>query len=73
MPTKEFVSKISDIFLGSVTSSDSEIILTPPNQINYSTRSGYGVKMKLEWSAEETSGTPKKKIDQYCSEPDALK
>ena len=40
------------IFLGSVTSGDCEIEITPHSQVNYSTRDGSSIKRKLEWSAE---------------------
>ena len=29
--------------------------------------------MKLDWNVEETSRTPKKRVDWCCSKPDALK
>ena len=73
MSAKECTSKISDIFLGSVTSGESENELTTLNQINYSSREGSSVKSKLEWSAEETGGTPKKNVDQCYSKHDGLK
>ena len=73
MSPKECVSKINDAFLGVLTSSNSEIELTPPNQINYSTRVGSSVKRKLDQNVEESGGTPKTKADQYYSKPDTLK
>ena len=73
MSAKACVSKISDILLGSAQSGDSECELTPPIRINYSTRVGSSVKRKLDWNADETGGTPRKKIIQTCRRPDDLK
>ena len=61
------------MFLGSITSGDSNIELTSSNQINYSTRKGSITKRKLDWNMEETGRTPKKKADQCYSKTDALK
>lgn len=73
MSAKACASKISDILLGLGQSGDSECELTPPIRINCSARAGSSVKRKLDWNADETGGTPRKKIIQTCRRLDDLK
>ena len=64
--------KLSTILLRKERPSEDSKFETSPIA-SCSTRATSNIKRKLEWTAEETSGTPKRMIDEECSSSSTMK